>query len=400
LVAVARAGHRPWAPNVIHAQNSVDPYGVLDTIKTTVEDLLESGVAIKDRVETIIEQVTEIVSELKDFYEKASEKKEDAIDAILEKIRNHLVKEISKILEHVFDEIARVFLGVAEKVDDMIRGIWGEAQLRDAIQNLMNTIFEDYINVILDALRGILEGIDYIQNDLIDDVLDSMEAKLQDKLDAFGDLLKEKLNKNSKTASKRDSPEDHLQSLLHEQNPVNHVDESGCAASFGLTDNLKNVLLGTQDTLLWTKEKFVEFEEKMELLMKSIRGVRGDKKSNKWLKFVQDRIQEIVLDFIDAITSVVKSGIQSIIDAVDEFISDRLCPIKEKIYQWIDDVILSTIENIMSVIQKILNRLNNIEGGDWNGIIDHVLDMVEEKLNNIFEDLRQRIKDKIAKLSG
>merc|ERR1711988_643721 len=145
------------------------------------------------------------------------------------------------------------------------------------------------------------------------------------------------------------------------------------------------------------KGKIVEFEKRMDKLMKAIGSVGGDKRNKEFSNFVQNHVQEIAFDFIDVITSVVKSGIQRIIDAVDDFISDRLCPIKEKIYQWIDDVIVSTIETIMSAIHKLLNRLNDIQGGDWNGIIDHVLDMVEEKLNNIFEDLRQLIKDKLSR---
>merc|ERR1712150_404636 len=113
---------------------------------------------------------------------------------------------------------------------------------------------------------------------------------------------------------------------------------------------------------------------------------------------VQEEIEKLVLELIDIIMSEMTAVIRGIIEKVDAFISDKFCPFKEKVFQWLDDVIVSTIDNILSVLENVLNLLNRIEENRWDDVIDHIMDMAKGKLSDMLQGVRQHIKDRLSQI--
>merc|ERR1712038_2238548 len=220
---------------------------------------------------------------------------------------------------------------------------------------------------------------------MVDEIIGSIEESLNAKLDALADSLKESLR------SKRSIKD--LEDLLFEQNPANYIEECyECfddAAPYGLAGDLKSALLKVQDVLIRAKTLVTDFQAKVDLVIQTAKDIRqgihdaaGDQDA---LEFLMDKVM-----------TEVTSAVRGIIETIDAWISDKFCPFKEKVYQWLDDVILSTVENIMQTIEKVLKLMHLVDNGEaWDTLVDHVTDVAKQKVNDMVEDLRQGIKDKI-----
>lgn len=362
--------------------------------------MMEAGVALQEKVALITDKVTAVIEVLEKVYEDATANKEEKIEAVIQELCKRLIAEVTNIIEYVFDQIAEVALKAVARADEMITGMIGEQFIRNQIEKGINTLFTKYIDVILSTLRGILEKIDWIQKDMVDEIIGSIEESLNAKLDALADSLKESLR------SKRSVKD--LEDLLFEQNPANYIEECyECfddAAPYGLAGDLKSALLKVQDVLIRAKTLVTDFQAKVDLVIQTAKDIRqgihdaaGDQDALEFLMDkVQAEIEKLVLDLIDKVMTEVTSAVRGIIETIDAWISDKFCPFKEKVYQWLDDVILSTVENIMQTIEKVLKLLHLVDNGEaWDTLVDHVTDVAKQKVNDMVEDLRQGIKDKI-----
>merc|ERR1712038_200119 len=200
FMAVAWAG--PWPDDMAPPHVTVAPYAVLgdiqayglpETIKRVVQDMMEAGVALQEKVALITDKVTAVIEVLEKVYEEATANKEEKIEAVIQELCKRLIAEVTNIIEYVFDQIAEVALRAVAKADEMITGMIGEQFIRNQIEKGINTLFTKYIDVILSTLRGILEKIDWIQQDMVDEIIGSIEESLNAKLDALADSLKESL---------------------------------------------------------------------------------------------------------------------------------------------------------------------------------------------------------------
>merc|ERR1712241_127046 len=104
------------------------------------------------------------------------------------------------------------------------------------------------------------------------------------------------------------------------------------------------------------------------------------------------------LELIDRLFKEITAVVRDIINKIDQFLDDKFFPFKEQVFQWLDDVIVATIDSTLEILQKILNLLNRIEEGRWDDVVDHVMDIAKTKLADAFAELRQNIKDKLKNI--
>merc|ERR1712066_1109448 len=116
---------------------------------------------------------------------------------ILEEPFDKIVSEIGSVIEKIFDEIADAVLNVAEYIDEILRGIWEEASIREKIAAFLDYVMETYVAAIMNALQKILDTIENIENNdweaTADGVVDIMESAMLEKLDEISEKIKERL---------------------------------------------------------------------------------------------------------------------------------------------------------------------------------------------------------------
>merc|ERR1711931_450188 len=100
------------------------------------------------------------------------------------------------------------------------------------------------------------------------------------------------------------------------------------------------------------------------------------------------RLQEIaeaIGNLIDCVMDIIKTCIQEkCVETVVNELLEGWDSIKEKIFEWIDQLITGIIDSIMSVLRAVLEKLNDIEGKDWDGFIEEVMAAIKEKLDAAF----------------
>jgi len=175
-------------------------YGILDTVKDTAQRMLDAGVAIKEKIASLGDKVGEALKSVAEWYKEitADRNGKPVTDAILEDLFQKIVNEIGSIIQNIFDEIADVALTVAEFLDEKIRGIWGEAVIREKVAAFIDVIMEKYVKAVLDALQKVLDVVEFIEtNDwdaTVDGVVDIIESAMHDKLDELSQKIKDRLN--------------------------------------------------------------------------------------------------------------------------------------------------------------------------------------------------------------
>lgn len=430
FVAVAWAG--PWPDDMAPPRFTVAPYaedldiapfGVIDTIVDMVKGMLESGIAIKDKIESLVEQVNQVIDEITDFFEgikDGSNPPDDIINEVFEKA----IKEVMKVLDKIFDQIDSVFMTVVGHADEEIGDMWGADYAKMALNKVVEKLYDTYIEKAVEALQTVIDKVD-IPHDILDKYWDdfmgrlmgAIDKRLKERRSDFVQKLNSRSRRSAGTAAylpdkfkpqvppKRSVSE--LDDLVYVQNPANYIDEAECGVSaFGLASDLKDALLKVQDVLVKAKTIVTEFQDKVNMIIqtasdlrKQIEDAAGDQDALDFIMGkVQEEIEKLVLELIDIIMSEMTAVIRGIIEKVDAFISDKFCPFKEKVFQWLDDVIVSTIDNILSVLENVLNLLNRIEENRWDDVIDHIMDMAKGKLSDMLQGVRQHIKDRLSQI--
>merc|ERR1712004_70776 len=166
---------------------------------------------------------------------------------------------------------------------------------------------------------------------------------------------------------------------------------------------LKGALLKVQEVLTKAKTIVTDFQDKVNLVIQAAKDLKeqieeaaGDQDALDFIMGkIQAEIEKLVLELIDRLFKEITTVVRDIITKIDQFLDDKFFPFKEKVFQWLDDVIVATIDSTLEILQKILNLLNRIEEGRWDDLVDHVMDIAKGKLADAFADLRQMIKDKI-----
>merc|ERR1712178_149007 len=159
----------------------------------------DAVISIKDKISDMGNQVTDALNKIAEWYkEKTADKDGKPVtDVILEELFEKIVSEIGSIVEKIFDEIADAVLKVAEYIDEILRGIWEEAYIREKIADFLDYIMETYVDSIMNALQKILKAIETIQNNdweaTADGVVDIIESILHEKLDELSEKIKERL---------------------------------------------------------------------------------------------------------------------------------------------------------------------------------------------------------------
>lgn len=383
------------------------PYGLVDTVIDMVKGMLESGVSIKDKLNNLVEQATGAIDEVTDFFDQIKNG-DSPSDAIVNEVFDKAIKQIMKVLEKVFDQIDSVFLTVARYADEEIGDMWGADLAKMALNKVLEKFYNTYVEKAVEALEKVIEAvniphekIDKYWDDFMEKLTDAIEKRLQER---HGDFMQKLKNRSRRSIEAKRSVSE-LEELVYGQNPANNIDE--CPVStFGLASDLKSALLKVQEVLTKAKSIVTEFKAKIELIIQTAKDIRqniqeaaGEQGSLEFvMEKVQAEIEKLVLELIDILVKEVTVVIRGIIDKVDAFISDKFCPFKEQVFQWLDDIIVSTIDNILGVIEKALKLLDRIEEGRWDDVIDHVMDIAKGKLNDMFKDIRQHIKDKISNI--
>jgi len=420
FVAVAFAG--PWPDDMApprftvapYAEDvDVAPYGVIDTVVDMVKGLLESGIAIKDKLENLVEQVNKVIDEITDFLEGIKDGLNPP-DEIINEVFDKAIKEIVNVLDKVFDQIDSVFMTVVEYADEEIGDMWGADYAKMAVNKVVLSLYDSYVEKTVTTLQAAIDKVEILKiiphapilsywDDFTDKLMGAIGIRMNERREDFAQNLERRIRRS--IPLKRSVSQ--LEDLVYSQNPAAYIDEAECGVStFGLASELKEALLKVQDVLVKAKTIITEFQDKVNLviqtatdLRKQIQDVAGDQDALDFImEKVQQEIEKLVLELIDRLMKEVTSVVRGIIEKVDAFISDKFCPFKEKVFKWLDDVIVSTVDNILSVLGKVLKLLNIIEEDRWDDVIDHIIDIAKGKLTDMLQDVRQHIKDKLAQI--
>jgi len=404
----------------------VVPYGLVDTVIDMIKDMLKSGVSMKDKMENLVKQTNDAIDEVKDFFDSVQDGNSPSA-VLVNEVFDKAIKQIMKVLEMAFDGVDKAFLAIARYADEEIEDMWGSSMLKTVMEKTLKKFYGIYVEKTVEALRKVVEKVK-IDNEALAKHWDSFMGRLIDEIERSlakrrADFKIKLVNRSRRSVEAvpflpdwlkpqvppKRSIQD-LEDLLYDQNPANYIDECydclDAAAPFGLAGDLKDALLKVQEVLGTVKQVVTEFMSKVDAIIQTAKDIRqgiadaaGDKDALEFvMEKVQAEIEKLVLELIDRIMKEVTVVIRGIIEKVDTFLSDKFCPFKEKVFQWLDDVIVSTIDNVLGVLEKALNLLDRIEEGRWDDVIDKVMDIAKGKLNDMFKDLRQHIKDKIASI--
>merc|ERR1712047_218784 len=163
---------------VSRSTEDVTTMGIIDSIKDTAQGMLDAVISVKDKIADMGKQVVDALTKVAEWYKEVTADKDGkpVTDVILEELFDKIVSEIGSVIEKIFDEIADAVLKVAEYIDEILRGIWEEAYIR-----------ETYVAAIMNALQKILDAIDFIENNdweaTADGVVDIIESIMHEKLD-------------------------------------------------------------------------------------------------------------------------------------------------------------------------------------------------------------------------
>merc|ERR1712168_213916 len=155
-------------------------------------------------------------------------------------------------------------------------------------------------------------------------------------------------------------------------------------------------------------DKFKEFITKVIEIVKGIKSYSGEDEQAQQLSldFLKDLIEGSVLDFVRLIIERVIPAFKQILEFFRGLIGDGsdsvlFSSIEVKTLSWLDDeVIGGVIEQIVAVVRRVLDLLNNIEGVDFSEFIERVTETVRELLDGDLADLREEIREKIGELLG
>lgn len=181
------------------SDEDVSTMGIVDSIKDFAQGMLDAGVAIKEKIADMSKQVADALHTIAEWYKNitADQDGKPVTDVILEKLFEKIVSEIGAIIEKIFDEIADVVLNVAEYIDEMLRGVWEEAYIREKIAGFLEYVMEKYVKTVMNALQKILDTIDFIENNdweaTADGVVDIIESAMHEKLDEISEKIKDRL---------------------------------------------------------------------------------------------------------------------------------------------------------------------------------------------------------------
>merc|ERR1719328_1073116 len=141
FLAVAHAG--PWPDDMAPPRFTVAPYGedvapfgVIDTVVDMVKGMLESGIAIKDKLNNLIEQVNKVIDEITDFF------------------------EVIKVLDKIFDQIDEVFMTVIKYADEEIGDMWGADYAKKALNKVVLNLYDTYVTKTIEALQAAVDEVD------------------------------------------------------------------------------------------------------------------------------------------------------------------------------------------------------------------------------------------------
>jgi len=173
------------------------PFGMLDSVKDLAQGMLDAGIAIKEKIADMGNQVTDALTKVAEWYKEITADGKTVTGAILEELTEKIVDKVGSIIEKVFDDIADVMLSTAEYLDEMIRGIWGEAIIREKIAAFMDIVMKKYVAAVLDGLQKILDVLSFIERTdwdaVVDSVFEIMESCMHEKLDELSQKIKERL---------------------------------------------------------------------------------------------------------------------------------------------------------------------------------------------------------------
>merc|ERR1712178_103492 len=92
--------------------------------------LLDSGIAIKDKLEDLVE-----------VFDKA-------------------ITEIVKVLDKVFDQIDSVFMTVVKYADEEIGDMWGADYAKKALNKVVLNLYDTYVTKTIEALQAAIDEVD------------------------------------------------------------------------------------------------------------------------------------------------------------------------------------------------------------------------------------------------
>jgi len=405
-LASAWAGPMPYELQITQSEAEVIPYGIVDTTVDMVKNMLESAVNIADKIGELSDKVEAIIDQITGFLDGLED---GTPDGVINEVFNRAISQILRVLDVFFAQIDNVFMAVVKYADEEIGDMWGASLAKKALDKVVEKFYDVYIEKVIGAIEKLTDKVQFSSaklqshwDNFMGKLVDALEEMLQANRDTFLQDLKQR--SISLLKIKRDAKS--LDELVDAENPANDLDGSEYKeiTLFGLVSDLKSVLLKVKEVVTQAKLKVEGVMDLVDYYIDFYKNLKNGFIESEMdpAELVSDvikfHIRDHVLGLIDTVVEQVTTVIQGVIETVDSLVSDILQPIKEKIFKWLDDVIVSVIETVMTGLQKVLNRLNQIEGSDWDGIVDYILDSAQQRLDDAFEDLRKLIKDKISEI--
>merc|ERR1711988_1469290 len=393
FVAVAWAG--PWPDDMAppHAtvaprfnrEAEIAPYGIFDTIKEAVVNMLEAGVAIKEKVQQVTDRVNAIIDDIQEFYDDFMEENEGKTptEAILDVIYQKLHDEIMNLLDVVFDEIDAVFHQVADYVDETVTGVWGESVVRKGIAHVMESIYSKYIDIMLRTLRKAIGLIDFIEHEdwdkFVDKLMDSIEAKLDAKLHEYGERLR-----NSPTFKR---------SLFKRSEDL---------TPYGFLDTIKDAVNGMIETGVNIKEKIAELTETLNEIIRSLRefyedytNQEGKTPTEAFLEHVIEKLHDDIVKALDVVFDQIDIVFHSVADYVDELLEDVWGKelIRKGVNSLLESLYSKYIDAVLEVLRMAIDAIDFIEHESWDEFVDRLMDSIEESLDERLDEFGNKLKN-------
>jgi len=395
-VAVAWAG--PWPDDMapphatvaprpyIKREAEVAPYGIFETIKDAVVNMLEAGVAIKEKVQQVTDRVNAIIDDIQEFYDDFMEANEGKTpsEAILDVIYQKLHDEIMDLLDVVFDEIDAVFYQVADFVDDTVSGVWGEATVRKGIASVMESIYSKYIDIMLGTLRKAIGLIDFIDHEVwesfVEKLMDSIEEKLNAKLHEYGERL-------------RNSP-------AFKRSLVMRSEE---LTPYGFLDTIKDAVNGMIETGVNIKEKIAELTETLNEIIRSLRefyedytNQEGKTPTEAFLEHVIEKLHDDIVKALDVVFDQIDIVFHSVADYVDETLEDVWGKelIRKGVNSLLESLYSKYIDAVLGVLRIAIDAIDFIEHESWDMFVDRLMDSIEESLDERLDEFGEKLKNK------
>lgn len=395
-MAVAWAG--PWPDDMapphatvaprpyIKREAEVAPYGIFETIKDAVVNMLEAGVAIKEKVQQVTDRVNAIIDDIQEFYDDFMEANEGKTpsEAILDVIYQKLHDEIMNLLDVVFDEIDAVFYQVADFVDDTVSGVWGEATVRKGIASVMESIYSKYIDIMLGTLRKAIGVIDFIDHEVwdsfVEKLMDSIEEKLNAKLHEYGERL-------------RNSP-------AFKRSLVMRSEE---LTPYGFLDTIKDAVNGMIETGVNIKEKIAELTETLNEIIRSLRefyedytNQEGKTPTEAFLEHVIEKLHDDIVKALDVVFDQIDIVFHSVAEYVDETLEDVWGKelIRKGVNSLLESLYSKYIDAVLGVLRIAIDAIDFIEHESWDMFVDRLMDSIEESLDERLDEFGEKLKNK------